>query len=375
MPTVTTVECPSCGDMLGAKDFLPKQGATCPRCGAQVEFVVLQRARQAARAAASAEKIVPDEPPTPEPVEAPPEEAPPLPLAAALPGLPSGLDDGADGTLKRIGLGALVAFAAGCLGLLVASLPWVGFLSKPLSLIGLLVGIGAALAQPQSGKGGYSVTAAMFCVLILILVGEWPRWRSRTPPIPLDNVVIPLRGGGTLPTRPLDEEEWVNAAENAIRRADIRVQIVSATLGLVDLKQGPQKLAAPSKAKHLILQVAIVCEGPRAPQLQYEPWADLVMSPSTFPAGLTDEKGRKLIQDTFDAKLTVVGRGEKKRFQTGSQIREVLVFAVPPADAQSLRLELPAGAYQLDGAFRFQIPRSMLVGAAGGPPQTGGKPP
>jgi hypothetical protein len=216
------------------------------------------------------------------------------------------------------------ASAAGSIAVLVASITSVAFLSKWLSLAGLLLGIWLSFAQLKAGKAHYPLAAAVLCVLTLLFAGNWPRFRSKPQTRP-ELVVIPHDDSGLVPERPLQEGEWVDAAANDMRRHDVRLRIVSATVGPVELQRTTEK-PLPSKTKHLVL---------------------------------TDSKEKSYVQDTFDP-LKVAGRGDKKLTIIGSQIREVLVYPAAAAEGEYLHLELPASAYGLEGTFRFQIPNRMI---------------
>jgi hypothetical protein len=368
-----TVDCPNCGDLLGLKDFVPNRGAICPRCGMVISFAILQQALQAAAPPAPPEEEIPEEG-TEEEVAA---DAPPPPPAPKPPAQPEAEEDALAGEplsvrLGRPSLGSWVAFAAGCIAVLAASITPIAFLSKFLSLAGLLLGVWLAFAQAKAGKVHWPLAAAVLCLLTLLSAGNWPRFRYTPPPRPAVEV-IPHDPTGMAPPRPLEEGEWVDAAANDVRRHDIRVQIVSAKVGPADLQRAEEP-PAPTKTKHLILQLAVVCDGPRAVQLLYQPWADTKETPSKHPPVLTDSKEKRYTQDTFDP-LKVAGRGEKRRSLIGTQIREVLVYPAPPTGAEYLRLELPGSAYDVDGTFRFQIPRSMIQLPPAPPgPAHGGRP-
>ncbi len=55
-----------------------------------------------------------------------------------------------------------------------------------------------------------------------------------------------------------------------------------------------------------------------------------------------------------------MGRADVDLLNPGHQVKEVLVFPVPPADVEYLRLTLPASAFGLSGEFRFQVSRGMI---------------
>jgi hypothetical protein len=249
----------------------------------------------------------------------------------------------------------MVALAASGVGILVASIPPAAFLSKVLSGAGLLLALlaGLSAAGQKPGAAWLSLPVAGLCLLALVFAGNWPQLQAPPPPAV---VAIPLGKAGMMPNRPIEDSEWVDAAEWAVRRDDLRVHVVSARVGPAELRKGEEGPAL-SPTKHLVLQVAVLCEGTRAPEVAYQPWADLDQAPSRHPPTLTDDRGQRYPQDTFDA---VAGRGERTPSIIGMQIREILVFPVPPAEVEYLRLELPASAYGGQGAFRFQVPRSMI---------------
>jgi hypothetical protein len=370
MRTTTTFDCPNCGDLLSLKDFVPNRGAICPRCGMTIDLAALQQALQAAAAppkAPPADEAPPsDEPAEEEIAEAPPEAEPEPPEqpAAAAPTTAAALADEEQEPRVSVWL----AFAAGGLAVLVAWISPVAFLSKWLSLAGLILAVWLAIAQVKTGKVHYPLAAGALCFLTLLVVGRW--WRRAPLPPPPAMVVIPHDESGLLPSRGLQEGEWVDAADNDVRRQDVRLRIVSATVGTVELRRGEERPIA-SKTKHLILKLLVSLEGERARSLPYEPWANTKQSPSKHPATLTDNKDQSYPQDTFDP-LKVPGRGEKIVSVVGAQIREVLVYPAAAAEAESLRLELPASAYGLEGTFRFEIPHRMIQ-VAQGPPATGGR--
>jgi hypothetical protein len=160
--------------------------------------------------------------------------------------------------------------------------------------------------------------------------------------------------------QPVSEDDWVDASANALKRGDVRVDIVSARVGPVDLKR--KSSTTTSAERYLTIRVRTSDEGIVFQQTPYEPWADRVNSPSKNAPTLTDNQGRTLTQKTFDPGLNVVGRAEVDALNPGHQVKDVLIYPVPVRDVEYLRLMLPASAFGLAGEFRFQIPRSMISG-------------
>lgn len=156
------------------------------------------------------------------------------------------------------------------------------------------------------------------------------------------------------------EDDWVDASANAVKRGDVRVEIVSAWIGPVDLKRKSSTTA--SAERYLTIRLRASYEGVIFQQTPYQPWADRADSPSKHSPTLTDNHSRIYAQKTFDADWKVIGRADGDALNPGHQVKEVLVYAVPARDVEHLRLMLPASAFGLAGAFRFHIPRSMIRG-------------
>ncbi|HWG44816.1 MAG TPA: hypothetical protein VN688_18725 [Gemmataceae bacterium] len=260
------------------------------------------------------------------------------------------------GRLLALNAGSATALLCGSVALLFVSIPELDFLIKPLSALGLLIGLlaGVLPALRKGTKGIIPLIVSVFCLLILLFVGSWPR-SSAPPPRPM--VAIPLQQGGMVPHQPVTADDWVDAAANAMRRDDVRVQVVSARVGRVDLKK--QSGVVPSPDRYLVIRLRVSYEGILFQQTPYEPWADLPDSPSKHQPILTDNSDLAYTQKTFDAGK-VVGRADLDALTPGHQVKEVLVFPIPPRDVEYLRLTLPAAAFGLTGEFRFRISRGML---------------
>ncbi len=197
---------------------------------------------------------------------------------------------------------------------------------------------------------------SILCLVVLLFVGSWPRSSPPHPPL----VAISLKQGGMTAHQAIGEDDWVDASANAVKRGDVRVEIVAVWIGSVDLKRKASTTASAERC--LTIRLRASYEGVIFQQTPYEPWADRADSASKHPPTLTDNQNRAYAQKTFDADWKVVGRAEGDALNPGHQVKEVLVYAVPAHDVEYLRLMLPASAFGLGGAFRFHIPRSMIGG-------------
>ena len=260
--------------------------------------------------------------------------------------------------LRRLDFGSALAFLCFSVALLFVSFDALEAFIKPVAALGLLAGllVGALPALWRRRNAVLPFLLSILCLLVLLFAGSWPG--SSSPPPPL--VTVPLKENGMAAHQPVGEDDWVDASANAVKRDEVRVEIVSARIGPVDLKRKPA--AAPSSERYLTIRVRASYEGIVFQQTPYEPWSDRADSPSKHPPTLTDNQGHTYAQKTFDPGWKVVGRADLDALNPGHQVKEVLVYPVPARDVEQLRLLLPASAFGLAGEFRFQIPRSMIRG-------------
>lgn len=210
-----------------------------------------------------------------------------------------------------------------------------------------------ALAAPRRGRNLLvPLLLAIPCLGTLISAGCSNS--SSAPAL----VAVPLKQDGMAAHQPIGADDWIDASTNAIQRGDVRVQIVSAQVGPVNLKQKSSSKTSAERCLTLFLRVSN--QGIVFQQTPYEPWADVADSPSKHPPTLTDNQGRTYTQKTFGSGWKVVGRADVDALNPGHQVKEVLVYPVPPRDVEYLQLMLPGPAFGLAGEFRFQIPRRMI---------------
>jgi hypothetical protein len=384
--------CPFCNATLSAKDLERGKAATCPRCGSLVGDVLLVQPGAPASGKmhtpaaaplppASGKMHTPTAAPLPPasgkmrpPAAAPAPPAPRLFQEKIIPRTPrveeppeeEGEDQQAPEEsliyrLRHLDGGTVTALFCGSMGLLAAALPDVGFpalefVTKPLGAVGLLAGMAAWALPGLRGKThvGFPAAATVLCLGVLLFAGSWPR---PAPPPPPPLVAYPYRQGGMVASQPVAETDWVDASTYAVQKNALRVQVVSAKVGSVELKAKAVKRYSPDKL--LAIRVRVSYLGVGAP-LTYERWADLSRSPSKHPPTLTDNLMHPYTQKAFDPAWSVVGRWEKNSLAVGHDFTEVLVYPVPAGTIEYLRLQLPASALGGEGEFRFQIPRGMI---------------
>lgn len=395
-------ECPFCKERVGTNDFLPSEEAACSACGQrplapplsdpwwvsapplepiktnallsnptpepwrslpaapeQKGPVVTQSAPPESIASPESNERVPV------PIGKNPPLPPPLRIAASESRLPL-RDESTDDDdppslrdrLRSIDLGSALAFVCFGVALLFRSFDELEAFIKPVAALGLLAGLlgGTLPALWRRSNVVLPLLLSILCLLVLLFAGSWPS--SSSPPPPL--VTISLKQKGMAAHQAVGEEDWVDASANAVKRGDARVEVVSAWIGPVELKRKSSTVA--SAERYLGIRLRVSYEGIVFQQTPYEPWAYLADSPSKHAPTLTDNRSRSYAQKTFDPGWKVVGRADVDALNPGHQVKEVLVYPVPERDVEYLRLTLPASAFSLAGAFRFQIPRSMIRG-------------
>lgn len=260
--------------------------------------------------------------------------------------------------LRNLDFGSALAFFCFSVALLFRSFEEWGSFIKPLAALGLLAGLlgGAVPALWRRRNAILPLLLSILCLLVLLFAGSWPSFSSGPPPL----MTVPLRQKGMAAHQAAGADDWVDASANAVKRGDVRVEIVSAQVGPVELKRKSSTTASAERC--LTVRLRASYEGFLFQQVPYGPWSDRGDAPSEHPPTLTDEQGRTYAQKTFAPGWKVAGRADVDALTPGHQVKDVLVYPLPARGAAYLRLMLPASAFGLPGAFRFQLPRSMIRG-------------
>jgi hypothetical protein len=259
--------------------------------------------------------------------------------------------------LRTLDFGSALAFLCFGVALLSVSFYQLETFTKPIAALGLLAGLlgGVLPALWRKRNVVLSFLLSILCLLVLLFIGSWPSLNS-APPL----MTVSLKGKGMAAHQATGPDDWVDASANALKRGDVRLDIVSVQIGPVDLRQRSSTTVSPER--YLTIHLRASYEGILFQQTPYEPWADLANSPSKNAPTLTDNQGRAYAQKIFDPDWTVAGRREGAALGPAHQLREVLVYPLPAGDVAYLRLALPAAALGQSGEFRFQIPRTMIRG-------------
>lgn len=342
-------QCPFCADPVGAKGLLPEGENTCPVCGNEIPSVAAATASSVYQGPAPLFPArgrgldrAPGEIRKQEPSEDDAEE--PASFATQL---------------RQVDVGTAAGFALGGVALVTASIPDLTLFTKPLSCLGLLLGVvgGVVPAVRAHKKVAIPAVTCGLCLLVFLFAGDWPRWSA---PQPIPAMAITLHQAGMVAPRPVAEDEWLDASTCAFRASSLQVQIVSVHLGQPELHAAGRVTHSPDKC--LMIKLQVIDAGTMyRPNLPYISWADERNAPSKHPALLTDNTEHAYVQRTFEAGTKIAGRTYVHAL-TPPALRELLVFAAPDSNIEYLRLKLPASAFGAPGEYRFQIPRSMIEG-------------
>jgi hypothetical protein len=338
--------CQYCQTGSAVKDLLPGEETTCFWCGK----------RMVGEAPAAPLVTAPKSESKTATVAAKADDRRTIPLAG--PREPNSVPEAESSDPSRLGEAKLAtAFLCGALALCFASFPAVSWLTKPLSGVGLAVGIfGCWLPARKQGNDLWLPSAIVgLSAVVLVFVGTWA---TPTPAAPEPLVALSLNPDENA-RQPLDDGQWTDASSHAVSLHDLRVQVVSARIENVLLdKQGSQLL---SPDKYLVIRLRASFEGVVFKQFPYERWADAPTVPSKHPPTLVDDEDHPYTQAEFGPDLHIAASGAPAAYVIyGRPISETLVFPAPSNSVESWQLTLPAGAFGLAGEFKFRIPRSMV---------------
>jgi len=153
------------------------------------------------------------------------------------------------------------------------------------------------------------------------------------------------------------EAGWVDAGREAVQFGDVRVRLVSATIGPAELKLPKGK--KPPKEKYLIIKVRVSNAGAER-VVQFRSWYEAAVRGEQAAAVLQDNQGKTYPMKVFPPDVEVVGRVTQATLPPSKKVEDLLIFDGRPTQVEFLRLELPASAFGSSGAVRMQIPGSVI---------------
>lgn len=240
----------------------------------------------------------------------------------------------------------------------------VAALVLPMAIAGFLGGVVILTAAIRRQEFVFrSIATSTYGAIVLLLVLLAPgvfgtSYRSYRQRIPsADTVqVIPKRGQSV--TDIPKDTDWVDASRYALERNHVIVEIMGVTVGRTEVRD-PGGRKAMSSEPYLILSLR------RRRVADGEEFAAGVQGrqdvrDTELKFTLTDNQGREYARQDVDLGWNNSGLARASTVFPTSTTDDVIAFAAPPADVESLRLEI--SSTQLgSGPVRFTIPKSMIV--------------
>ena len=344
--------CPFCHVLVSGVPVEHEGGSiSCPRCenyftlaaAADLPTRIQRRARSRIMADLADHEIAEER-----------DAAPALASASTTPGEVA--DEASEG--QRFNPFGVLAFLLATVALFCASVPGARFLMVPLACTGLLL---AALGTTLSGarKAGLGLVAAGFGVslFVLVSVGFWPSLLHLPAPA-LENqassdvqTVYHEPKPHSFQRLAPKESEWVDATQDAVQQAGVRVRITGVAVGPVVVKDANGRRGRGERS--LVVRLRISNTG--ADRLvEYQSWSVAAASPPR----LEDNTGKAYTLKNLDR---VVGQQRHAWLPAAKWVDDVLVFETPAPAIEWLRLELPCAGVGLPGQFRLEIPRRLIA--------------
>jgi hypothetical protein len=300
---------------------------------------------------------------------APPPASPGPPLTTPILTSELAPDESEDEGWQPHPLGVLACIAGG-VSLIAATQPGWAFLTRPLSGVGFLIG-GVAVLHALDGRpvrqlfpaAGVVLSGLVLAVALFVPGLLGPRYevsRIRSDYDPEAVRMIPLKLGPDSASG-LAADGWADASRAAVQQGHVRVQITGAGVGPVQVVDSKKRYT-----KHPLLAVGVRVQhlGHGQP-FRFVHWG--TTGERAVPQVVATRDGTRLTPAHLGTDVPA-GVTYGYDLHPGKGVDDLLVFEAP-AGHGPVRLELPAEAWGGRGAFRFQIPASMIVTHRGPKPR------
>jgi predicted Zn-ribbon and HTH transcriptional regulator len=362
-PELAVAECAECGHRHEVAVEFMGMSAHCPKCLSDVvlEPAVLEPARRERRRKKPDRVVVPVTVSVSQPAPA----APAIIRPCHTPASHLEPDDDEPPSAWRNPISAVAVLLLG-IGLTCSSIANLCVLVMPLCGVAVLVAVAAGARALRSHRpwaialGACAISAAVFLTVALspATLGKTYRayrdrgrgqgdWAIRVAP-------LPGQGEGRITYDP----ESADASRVALLHGPLRVQVVSATIEPVELRN-PSGRPIPTKENYLVLRLRThrtQTGDEYAAGIRGEKTIGLDRSKLT----LTDNTGKVYVEPALDLEAT---RPSDPRGAAGFPLTvfdTVAVFEPPAAGVESLRLEISTTASGGTRALRFTIPKTMI---------------
>jgi hypothetical protein len=203
---------------------------------------------------------------------------------------------------------------------------------------------------PSAGAGAGCLVCAAALFFPSLLGPNYLAWRQGKTVDPTTIQAIPLNGS---PANGRIDSDWVDASQTALRQGRLHVQVASVSVEPLDANPVPKGKGPAEELLHIRLRIRKILEaGDAAPQ-----GVDAPDEKTRQEARLTDNTGKHYLQRALHEATPPV---QRRNAFASAVVDQVLVFEVPPAGLQHLRLELPVAHWGGRGVFRFTIPSTMV---------------
>jgi hypothetical protein len=258
----------------------------------------------------------------------------------------------------------LLACTAGGIALIAATFPSITGLTRPLSGLGLALGLIAMLhaAGGRAIRQLFPIAGTMLSGLTLLIAFADPsllgpsyevsqeRSQNAYDPEAIQLIPLNLTPGGS---QNLEIDGWADASRAAIQQGRVRVQILGAQIAPVQVVDSTHRY---TKAPYLAVSVRVQHLG-YGGEFRFVHWGE--KGERTVAEAIATFNGGRLqpADCTPDVPL-----GVKYGYDLypGNPVDDLLIFNVP-AGIGPIMLELPGEAWDGHKAFRFLIPTSMIA--------------
>ncbi len=264
---------------------------------------------------------------------------------------------GPSSPINRFGV---LSFFLGALALLCASVPGARFLMIPLAGAGALMA-GVGIAIPKARKAGLRLVAAgaALSLAMLLITCCWPTLlhlpTQTTDGRPSSDAQLVYHRSRPRNFQRLapKESEWVNASQDGIQQAGVRVRLNGVAVMPVALQDSAGRRRRGERSLVIRLRISNA-EADRL--VEYQGWS---AATEKIPR-LEDDKGKSYALKRLDPDQAV-GQVRHAWLPMAKWVDDVLVFEAPAGPIEWLRLELPCTGVGLPGQFRLEIPRRLIA--------------
>ncbi len=151
---------------------------------------------------------------------------------------------------------------------------------------------------------------------------------------------------------------WINAAREPWKCGDVTVKVLKAEIGRAKLIDGANRVS-DSQDNYLLLTIE-VANLSATRKIQYKSW-----SLRDNQVRLTDDLKNPYTLQAAPGGASFEGQQRTKSLYPEKAVEDILVFERPVERARTLRLQLPAGAFEESGVGYLEISMSMVKSDSG----------